>query len=372
MARYKPVLSSYDWTCYGQESQQETDIILDSSKKMEIRKLNTLRGVAALIVVISHYSNETHILNGALGYGAGHFGVMIFFILSGFLMSYLYMGKKFNGNEVSKYAIARIARIVPLFLIVVLSSYLLQKIGFTGILYNISDKEALLSHLLLLSGTSVLWTIPAEMQFYILFVFLWWFWSVRKAQLFILISFILISLIFLDFLRVQGSVFDLAYDTALIMALPYLLIGIIFGQLYANWKVPDYLTSRIYLFSLLLIPLLYPKIFYYLFGYKHEFWKDVGIFFIVSFVFFSIIFLVPDDEKLISNRIGDFLGKISYSLYLLHIPVLWQLKTYAVSHPELFLPVFIILSIFISYLSYSVIENPLRLYIRSIAYKKSY
>jgi hypothetical protein len=49
-------------------------------KKVEIRKLNSLRGLAALIVVISHFSNHSHLFNGMLGQGAGQLGVMLFFI----------------------------------------------------------------------------------------------------------------------------------------------------------------------------------------------------------------------------------------------------------------------------------------------------
>jgi peptidoglycan/LPS O-acetylase OafA/YrhL len=67
---------------------------------MEIRKLNTLRGLAALIVVISHFSNATNWLSGRLGKGAGQFGVMLFFILSGFLMSYLYMSKESSATNI--------------------------------------------------------------------------------------------------------------------------------------------------------------------------------------------------------------------------------------------------------------------------------
>jgi peptidoglycan/LPS O-acetylase OafA/YrhL len=67
---------------------------------MEIRKLNMLRGLAALIVLVSHYSNATNLLNAMPGRGAGQLGVMIFFILSGFLMSYLYLKKGFTKDEV--------------------------------------------------------------------------------------------------------------------------------------------------------------------------------------------------------------------------------------------------------------------------------
>ena len=337
---------------------------------MEIRKLNTLRGIAALIVVVSHYSNTSNFLNGVLGRGAGQLGVMLFFLLSGFLMSYLYMDKEFNGNTVYRYVVARIARIIPLYLLVVLCSYLFQKMGIIGVLYNISNKESLFSHIAFLSGTSILWTIPAEIQFYLVFVFLWWFWRSQRAQLFVLISLLMVGVIFLDFPQIKGNLSGISYDTALIRCLPYFLTGLVLGRLYVKWKTPDNLSCRIFVSSLLLIPLLYPKIYTFLTGHDHEMWMDVGILFSVSLVFFLIVFLVPDDDALVSNRIGDFLGKISYSLYLLHLPILFQIKDQAARFPELFLPIFLIMTIVVSYISYLVIENPARLAVRAIASSK--
>ena len=334
---------------------------------MEIRKLNTLRGVAALIIVISHYSNHSNLWHKTLGFGAGQLGVMLFFLLSGFLMSYLYLGKAFNSREVYYYVLARFARVAPLFLLVVLCSYLLQKLQITGILYNIPDKESLFSHITLLSGTSVLWTIPAEVQFYLIFIFLWWFWWKQRTQLYILITFLMVILVFSGFPRFEGSLSGIPYDIALIPSLPYFIMGLVFGQLYNKWKVPDDLSNRLFIVSLFLILLLYPKMFHAITGYYHGMWRDSRTLFAVSLFFFMIIFLTPDDDPLIANRIGDFLGKISYSLYLLHFPVLYQIKHLAIKSPELFLPVFLCLSILISYISYLVIENPSRLLIKTIA-----
>jgi peptidoglycan/LPS O-acetylase OafA/YrhL len=70
---------------------------------LEIRKLNTLRGLAALIVFITHFSDITNWLNGAFGGGAGAYGVMLFFLLSGFLMAYLYLDQEFNKVNIKAY-----------------------------------------------------------------------------------------------------------------------------------------------------------------------------------------------------------------------------------------------------------------------------
>ena len=86
-------------------------------RKGLIAQLDGLRGLAALIVVVSHYSNETLLWGGVLGKGGGQTGVMLFFLLSGFLMAHLHLGEAFTARNVGRYALRRIARVYPLFLI---------------------------------------------------------------------------------------------------------------------------------------------------------------------------------------------------------------------------------------------------------------
>jgi peptidoglycan/LPS O-acetylase OafA/YrhL len=80
---------------------------------LEIRKLNSLRGLAALIVFFTHFSDITNWLGGALGGGSGAYGVMLFFLLSGFLMSYLYFDREFNKANIAGYFLARAGRVLP-------------------------------------------------------------------------------------------------------------------------------------------------------------------------------------------------------------------------------------------------------------------
>ncbi|BFM11426.1 hypothetical protein R50072_15790 [Simiduia litorea] len=85
---------------------------------------------------------------------------------------------------------------------------------------------------------------------------------------------------------------------------------------------------------------------------------------------FCIVFLVPNNNILLANKIGDFMGKISYSLYLLHIPVITHVNTLDML-VELKLVLALILSTFIAYLSFRYIEKPAARLIRSIASNKS-
>ena len=43
-------------------------------------------------------------------------------------------------------------------------------------------------------------------------------------------------------------------------------------------------------------------------------------------IFSILVFLVPDGNPILENRVGDHLGKVSYSLYLLHFPILLLFK----------------------------------------------
>jgi peptidoglycan/LPS O-acetylase OafA/YrhL len=132
---------------------------------------------------------------------------------------------------------------------------------------------------------------------------------------------------------------------------------------------PDYLTSGVFVLTLLLIPLMYPRIYVLILGYNHKMWVDIGVLFHISIVFFFLVFLVPDNNVFLSNRIGDFIGRISYSLYLLHKPVLNLLKKPANEQPEIFLLIFLVVSIIVSYISYLIIEKPSRKAIRKFAPK---
>lgn len=128
--------------------------------------LDGLRGFAALTVFVSHFSNAFNLWGGLLGSGAGQVGVMLFFALSGYLMGRLYLDLPFSSSAVLTFFRRRVARVVPLYLVVV-------AIAFSLGLYGVTQAN-LFEHLLFLRGSGVLWTIPVEVQFYALFPVLWW------------------------------------------------------------------------------------------------------------------------------------------------------------------------------------------------------
>lgn len=93
-------------------------------------------------------------------------------------------------------------------------------------------------------------------------------------------------------------------------------------------------------------------------------WADVGLMGIVAFVFFCVVFLVPDGNVLTENGAGDLLGRISYSLYLLHLPVLMLLLPLVQEEPLAGLPLFLTCALVVSWISYAVLERPSRARVR--------
>jgi peptidoglycan/LPS O-acetylase OafA/YrhL len=335
---------------------------------MQIQRLNTIRGIAVLIVLVSHYSNESQMLGGVLGNGAGQFGVMLFFLLSSFLISFLYADRIPNSQNIVNFCVARIARVIPLFLLVVFLSFfanLLLPINVSKFLYPIANFSSLFSHLLLLSGVSVLWTIGPEIQFYLLFAVLWWLskWLRNMIILFPII-FIGLYVFFPNPTVYEGTVFGLFLKLSILQVYAYFSVGLLLGVLYKKWSVPDQYKSKYFLCALVVIPLMYPMIFRSYMGYSHKLWADPWVLVAVSLVFFSLVFLVPDNP-LLENKVGDFLGKVSYSAYLVHYPILLALKEFGFAKDIMNGIFFLVLTLAVSLLSFRYFEYPARTLIRN-------
>lgn len=333
---------------------------------MEIRKLNTLRGIAATIVLVSHFSNSTGWLGKLLGYGAGQIGVMVFFILSGFLMSYLYLGQDFKKENVINYLAARGARVLPLFLLVVLLSYFFSSLDLSSIIfYDIPNYKYLASHLSFMYGTSVLWTIAPEVQFYVLFLLIWKLServNLNRRILLVVMAIILLSVFAHS--NYKGAINGYPYHFNIIKSLPYFLSGVLFGWLYRHVAIANKYRSGWYSLSLLALLLLYPNIMSAISGYGHGMWYDIRVLLVVSFVFCCVLFLVPDDNFFLCNSIGDFLGKVSFSLYLWHLPILGVVKRANIENNFVMLIAFFSISLILSWFSYHLIERKAANYLR--------
>ena len=144
-----------------------------------IDALTSIRFFAALYVLFlhsgSHFLLERFPALGFLGpfFANGYLGVPFFFVLSGFILAYIYAGKFRNPRDYSRYAVARFARVYPVYLLALLALLplvlaefswrsipqflLLQKwlpLDFDHVLQNVNEPA---------------WSLSVELGFYILF-----------------------------------------------------------------------------------------------------------------------------------------------------------------------------------------------------------
>ena len=152
-----------------------------------INALTGLRGAAALIVFVSHCANW-QMLPAVLGNGFGQLGVMIFFILSGFLMGHLYLSKEFTSESVRLYLVSRVGRIFPLYIALILLSVFVSTAIYPDFHYYITDPQIIFRALLFIDAPFEFWTIPVEVQFYFVFIGFWFLYT-RNAGLPVLVTF---------------------------------------------------------------------------------------------------------------------------------------------------------------------------------------
>lgn len=138
--------------------------------------LDGLRGLAAYTVVVSHYVGS--VSKGGPAYDghtilepllqAGQVGVMLFFVISGFLMGALYMRTPWTNASARAFYVKRFGRVVPLYYLLVVVSFTLQMtLNSVWPFYYVDSFWRFM--LFWYGGNNVLWTIPVEVQFYAFF-----------------------------------------------------------------------------------------------------------------------------------------------------------------------------------------------------------
>jgi peptidoglycan/LPS O-acetylase OafA/YrhL len=95
-------------------------------------------------------------------------------VLSAFLLTFPLIGrtaKQFrDGGFWLSYALRRVLRIFPLYILVLLVSYLFSTRYPTPYVIPLSGTE-LLDHLTLQAGKSIYWTVPVEFKYYLVLPF---------------------------------------------------------------------------------------------------------------------------------------------------------------------------------------------------------
>lgn len=331
-------------------------------ERVRRRELDGLRGVAALIVLVAHVSNSVKLWDGFLGYGTGKIGVMIFFCLSGYLMGALYLNRKPDADAVIRYGLHRLSRIAPLYLALVFLSLICGALLANSIFYNVHDGN-LFQHLTFQRATGVMWTIPVEVQFYACFVALWFVHSTARW------AFLLVCALLLPML---WNAAEDAYriGSTLLAWAPYFLVGLLVSRLpetAAPSRHADIAWTMAFLGAVVAILVLFPRIALRIGGPDlledvhvdpwHNPWSYLAVGLLLAATVRSSL-----AKKLLGNTPMIYAGAISYSVYLLHMPVILALKraTPLAQYPEAFLVATTVLTGLLASASFYFFEDPVR------------
>ena len=335
-----------------------------SAQRPQIRTLTGIRGVAAMTVVVAHYCNSLKVATDIVGAGAGQIGVMLFFALSGFLMGYLYCDWPAGTVRIRNFAVARLARVGPLFVLVVMLSWIcatyLPK-PWAHLLYAIDGTASLASHLLLLDGVGVLWTVPVEIQFYLIFAIA--LAASRRVPSAVLLGALALTVacLWLRGAEFVTSIAGMRVDIATTKGIPLFIAGVLIARLRnARPNLGSGLSSPWWSLSLAGIVVLMPATFERLFGVANSLWASYVVMASVVAMFAGVVFLVPPNTSFLASPPMRFAGDISYSMYLLHMPVLHLTEPLGTGTSLARLTSFIALSLIVATVSYKFFEIPCR------------
>jgi peptidoglycan/LPS O-acetylase OafA/YrhL len=280
-----------------------------------IKELDALRGIAALFVVLFHYTMGTPEAN--LGFKYGVTGVDLFFIISGFVI-FMSIQKVSSGLE---FAINRFTRLYPTYWTCATITFLCQIfVHYQLGMENSSNIGLYLVNLTMFQHyfkvgdiDGPYWTLIIEMIFYIGILILF---VTKKLKYILHIGIIIVLLISVYSVLLVDTYPDLNWDFIywfpLYSHVSLFVAGIIFYKIFQN-------EGKWYINYLLLIICL--SVQSSLFAYIPKaalFISNSEYSMMLAFYFAVFCLFVNHKLKFIVSKPTLFIGKISFALYLIH------------------------------------------------------
>jgi len=361
-------------------------------EKRYFHTLDALRFFAFFKVFLLHLPEQGDFPVFEYLKSGGGLGVQFFFVLSGFLITYILTFEKANRQQIQpkKFFIRRALRIFPVFYLCVLVAFLLpydfkSAIGFHMIgggyefdwRYSFTFLE---NYKMLLADNfpkttplSVFWSLCIEEHFYLVWMFLMYLLPVKYFRNFLLFAIPLAITARYFEPQIIGN--QMMYSIDLVTNLDLFAIGGLLGfhVVFYNdeiskfvLKIPTFIKVILTIFSISIFvfhPIFVPQNiehFSYIFAQT-----IVGL----ACVLLILLFIPKDSTYRISDdNILSYLGRISYGLYVYHIIVIHVLFKACLKYKIVldnwlnlggFMIISFLVAVLISRLSYQYFEKPI-------------
>ncbi|WP_455937613.1 acyltransferase family protein [Gemella morbillorum] len=360
---------------------------MSNNKTRYLPSIDSLRALAVLAVIIYHI--DVNYLPG------GFLGVDLFFVLSGYLISSLIIKeyKKTGTLNLYNFYMRRARRLLPAvyFMITVCLVFMVL---FNGVLLRKSHLDAVFGYIYSSNWWYIfhkldyfdsfgaqspfkhLWSLAIEEQFYMFFPLIFLIFNRQKKEegqssslnknfLYIVLGLILISLVthilLFDINNINRIYFGT--DTRAFS----LLVGVVGALVYPMDKLSSPTNAKeSVLYSVVSLTSISALIAIMFYTSEYNTWLYRGGFLLVAVLGLIIIISSGKQHTFISKALSFrpivFIGKISYSLYLWHFPIIVLTTPVSeIGNPNLFyVTLRIILTVIAAALSYLFVETPIR------------
>lgn len=360
---------------------------MSNNKSKYLPSIDSLRALAVLAVIIYHV--DVNYLPG------GFLGVDLFFVLSGYLISSLIIKeyRKTGSLNLYNFYIRRARRLLPavyfmitvgLVVMVLFNEVLLRKSHLDAIFgYIYSSNWWYIFHKLdyfdsfgAQSPFKHLWSLAIEEQFYMIFPLLFLLvnrkkkskdgtYKLNKNFLYVVLGLILVSLIAHILLFDINNISRIYFGTD--TRAFSLLVGVVGAILYPMERLHAKVTlQQNMLYSVVSLVSIATLITVMIYTSEYNTLLYRGGFLLVAILGLIVIISSGKQHTLMSRLLSFkpvvFIGKISYSLYLWHFPVLVLTTPVSeIGNPNIFFVILrIVLTFAVAIVSYVFVETPIR------------
>jgi peptidoglycan/LPS O-acetylase OafA/YrhL len=348
-----------------------------SKSNNHIQALTGLRFFAAAMVVLLHFTQPA---KGILGNFISHgfVGVTIFFILSGFILSFSYIRKpgEMKGSKQAFWG-ARVARLYPVYLVGIILFAPIIAMGdepvYTRVIaafLSLSLTQSWLHPLGLHWGmwNPPGWSLSVEAIFYLIFPFICIPLSKlpQKKLAWFALACWLLSVIPTVVYVLTGSINGLFWMFTPLPRLPEFLLGIALGLIWKNRTTAMFdnvapfisVASSAALVAIMCLPL------------SNEFFFNGATAPLAGLLICALACGRGVLARTLSLRGVTMLGSASYSLYILHWPI-WRILKYFFGKSDLYLLmpniyffIYFVFTVACSYMCFKFFEEPINLILR--------